>query len=829
MREPHYLNKTKSIRYPKRVIFFDSEAEVQIEISDEEIQRASEGEKVTKEHLPYLVCATFHHKRRNESPREWDQVYHGRTIRGIEYPKGKDLFLLDFWIDVVGFTSVTEKLYLFAHNAKYDIQVTGGISYLVKLGFTVVSFTDDNPTIITLEKYITHSPRTGKAYGDYVVLDELEVLDLADREFPEHKKPVDQGGGIWFFPDPKVKTIVIVSSTNYYQQSLKKLGEVFGIAKLDFDHDQPFTLLDAITYCKVDVQILRHAMLTLIDFVRREDLGSFSMTVAGQAFGAFRHRFMEADQIMIHADRRALDVERRAYAGGRTEVFHMGEIENKVHYVDVNSMYPAVMKDFLYPIELITFWERATIEQLRNKIMDNYLICCDARINTDINIFHVKQKRLIFPVGDYWTSLSTPELIEALDRGLLTEIKNIAIYKAGNIFELYVNYFYNKRLEMKKKKDKVHDFLYKLFLNCLYGKFGQKNIQYEVVGTADPEKIEYIQVYHPDTKERETFKVFGGKVWKRKEDPNDNEAYNSFPAVAAHVTAYARMMLWKYIETAGIENVFYCDTDSLITNDGGYANLLKADLINDKILGKLKLEKEGKLHTYGCKDYTFNEQTNKLNVKRKTPLNKLIHNRGIFFYYFKSINGIGRRVKGRSLSPLNRTMRLKQKELNQFEIKIKGVSKFARKLPKSKEGKLRFAVTQWGGFTDRLKAKNFTQYFNKVIIKELKRDYNKGTVEGTKVMPFILNHKKDLEDEYKRYLDSEVKDLLKMDTIKELCKIHGYIKVIKQGEYYYSEYIKLSQKVRVKYFRLTGIPLDVWCAGTGKELNVFLDELNFIK
>lgn len=826
MREPHFLNKTKSIRIPKRVIFFDSESEVQIEITDEEVYRASEGEKVTKEHTPYLICATFHSKRKGESPRETDRVYHGRTIRGVDYPQGKENFLLDFWMDVASFTSVTEKVYLFAHNAKYDIQVTGGISYLVKLGFTVVSFTDDNPTIINLEKYITHSPRTGKPYGDYLFLGEKEVKEVTDREYPDHKKPVDQGDGLWFFPEPKVKALVIVSSTNYYQQSLKKLGEVFGIKKLDFDHDQPFTLEEAITYCKVDVKILRHAMLTLINFIIAEDLGSFSLTVAGQAFSAFRHRFMEEDQIRIHSDKRALEVERRAYAGGRTECFFMGEVPGKVHYVDVNSMYPAAMKEFLYPIELVTFWEQGTLEQLKSKIQDDYLICCDARINTNIRIFHKKQKRLIFPVGDYWTSLSTPELIEALDRGILTEVKNIAIYKSGNIFELYVNYFYNKRLEMKKIKDKIHDFLFKLFLNCLYGKFGQKNIQYEIVGEADPEKIDYIQVYHPDTKERETFKIFGGKVWKRKEDPDNNEAYNSFPAVASHVTAYARMMLWKYMETAGIENVYYCDTDSLLMNDVGYANLMKAELINDQILGKLKLEKEGRLTLYGCKDYTFNEVVSSLNIKRK---NKLNPNHGQFFYYFKSINGAVRRVKGRRYSPLNRNYKLINKKLNKFEVKIKGVSKFARKLPNSDQGKLRFAVTQWGGFTDRLKAKSFTEYYNKVIIKELNRDYNKGVVEGSSVTPYHLNHVQEMKDEYEKYLIKENKEFNAIDHITELCKIHGYIKVIKKGEYYYDEYIHLNKKARVKYFRLNGIPLDVWCAATEQELNLFLEKIKIIK
>src|SRR5690606_552578 len=126
---------------------------------------------------------------------------------------------------------------------------------------------------------------------------------------------------------------------------------------------------------------------------------------------------------------------------------------------------------------------------------------------------HKKKKRLIFPVGDFWTSLSTPEFVEAMKRGIISEIKNIAVYSAEFIFENYVDYFYRQRRIAKKEGDAVHDYLFKIFLNSLYGKFGQTNVKWEAVGEADPEEIDYIQIYHAETKEWETLKIFGGKVW----------------------------------------------------------------------------------------------------------------------------------------------------------------------------------------------------------------------------------------------------------------------------------------------------------------------------
>jgi hypothetical protein len=48
------------------------------------------------------------------------------------------------------------------------------------------------------------------------------------------------------------------------------------------------------------------------------------------------------------------------------------------------------------------------------------------------------------------------------------------------------------------------------------------------------------------------------------------------------------MYLWSLIEQAGLENVFYVHTDSLIVNQQGFDNL--AGKIDDYELGKLKVE-----------------------------------------------------------------------------------------------------------------------------------------------------------------------------------------------------------------------------------------------
>jgi len=86
-----------------------------------------------------------------------------------------------------------------------------------------------------------------------------------------------------------------------------------------------------------------------------------------------------------------------------------------------------------------------------------------------------------------------------------------------------------------------------------------------------------------------------------------SEAYNSFPAIASHVTAYARLYLWELMQACGHGNYVYCDTDSLMVTDIGRDNL--APYLSSTELGKLKLERTvDHLIIRGLKDYSADEK-----------------------------------------------------------------------------------------------------------------------------------------------------------------------------------------------------------------------------
>ena len=173
------------------------------------------------------------------------------------------------------------------------------------------------------------------------------------------------------------------------------------------------------------------------------------------------------------------------------------------------------------------------------------------------------------------------------------------------IFKDYVEFFYSRRNEAKVSFDEMLSNMFKLFLNSLYGKFGQKSDNWIITGQCDPKLFQIITTCTTDGTKK-TLKCLGGTVFEHEAE---TEAYNAFCAIASHVTSYARQMLANFIEIAGRENVYYCDTDSLFTNKKACDILVAAGCVHPNDLGKLKLESTHKeMWLFGAKDYKLDKK-----------------------------------------------------------------------------------------------------------------------------------------------------------------------------------------------------------------------------
>jgi len=392
-------------------------------------------------------------------------------------------------------------------------------------------------------------------------------------------------------------TIEVVDTLNWWRMPLAAVGDSIGLPKLSFPA-KTATRAEWNAYGKNDVEIIRRVSHSWWEFIARYDLGGFAPTLAGQSMRAFRHRFMD-HPILIDDNSGALRIARASYHGGRTEAFRLGRLEGPIYCLDINSMYPAIMANQTFPTILKLFSKRVSIEDLRQWTR-KYSVVATVKLDTKRNDYaHPYQDKLVFPVGRFITSLTTPDIVAALEAGEIKGVVEAAVYDRKPIFRSFVETLYALRLQAAEAGNNVDKWLLKILMNSLYGKFAQKGIVWEDHGPAESIAPRSWVEIDATTGKVYRFRQFGGLLQQLSQEV---EAASSHPAIASHVTAYARRLLSDLIKEAGTENVFYCDTDSIYTNDIGKARLERH--IDPSRLGALKLEAEYPwLIINGPKDY----------------------------------------------------------------------------------------------------------------------------------------------------------------------------------------------------------------------------------
>lgn len=453
------------------------------------------------------------------------------------------------------------KLYLFCHNTSFDLPVLNVFKELPARGFELRSaIIDAPPTILRFRR--------------------------------------------------NTQCIMILDTLNIWRMPLKYLGEEIGVEKLPMPEDNDLGVSWE-TYGRRDVEIIRDACLRWWSFLRDNDYGSFAPTLAGQATRVFRHRYMR-HQILIDDNKKALELTREGYHGARCECFRIGKFNGNYTLLDVNSMYPDVMATKEYPRRLVSHTHYANISDIQNWLR-NYCLTARIRIRTNHAFCAVDNGyKLIFPIGEFDCILSTSEISYALAVADIVDIYEVAVYEKAYLFTEMMNDLYLHRLQAKERGDKVAAFMYRKIMNSFYGKWGQNGKKWESVRNIEDLSCKHWSEYDMVTNRVISHRQLGGLVQRCE---SEDESRDSFPAIAGHITAYARMKLWHIICTAGLDNVFYCDTDSVLVNETGRSNLLP--LTDAKCMGKLSVKGEYPIcEIWGAKDYRFGDVAKTKGVRR---------------------------------------------------------------------------------------------------------------------------------------------------------------------------------------------------------------------
>lgn len=440
----------------------------------------------------------------------------------------------EFYNFVDQYTDKNRPLYIFAHNQHFDFSVVNGLQMFKNNGWEITKFIIDSK--IFMITYVRN----------------------------------------------KVK-IIFVDTYNIFPISLKELGEQLEIPKLEIEFES-CNNKDLEIYCKQDVKIIKEGILQMLDFLDSNQLCYFKPTIASIAFNTFRHKFMNRD-IYIHANKKAIRLERLSYRGGRCDCYQLGEYKNDIFYLlDINAMYAYILRNKKLPYKLVTVLKYPTLKDIDKNIVDHDLIIA-ANITTDEPFIALKRKKLIFPIGTFNVCLTTPEIKYLLNIGKINEVYQINIYESAVLFDKFVDYFHKIKVDQTSKYSLFIKKRAKRIMNSLYGRFGLSIEPYKSLPNHKTNEDNINRYYDGDLHRWKYQITLGNKTYEKKDK---REGKDSLVAIPTFVTAYARMLIYSYIELAGLENTYYTDTDSLIVNQTGYDNLMP--YIHPTKLGWLKEE-----------------------------------------------------------------------------------------------------------------------------------------------------------------------------------------------------------------------------------------------
>lgn len=399
----------------------------------------------------------------------------------------------------------------------------------------------------------------------------------------------------------KYRYFSFIDLSNFCRQgtSLKELSGNLNVNYIDVhDYKDPF-ILDA---CKSHAKSVSEILQKFQKVINEDFESNLKLTVASTAMDVFQRKFLreghgvgkecKPDTICDHKGQQG-----QSYRGGITEMFNKNYFKSVV-CVDIKSMYPYIMKNLTIPNmnKCSNILYKSNVEDYLN----NFEGCAELTVKIPKNMyFHpflIKNNgKLQSMWGDVTGVFTFSEIRYMLELGIKIKYCDwiIQFKRRENFFTDFVDYLYKY-----KSKDKTG--VYKLVMNSLYGKFGQKH-KYDTGFKV----IEEGGVYNIE----ECYELNGVIYDYLPEDKEIKEYHRkAYPLIASYVTAGARIYLYQEMLKVGLDKIIYCDTDSLVINDSEENIKKKLEIKNE--LGKWEIKFKGEFQARGLKYYRYRETNN---------------------------------------------------------------------------------------------------------------------------------------------------------------------------------------------------------------------------
>lgn len=401
--------------------------------------------------------------------------------------------------------------------------------------------------------------------------------------------------------------IHIYDSLKLLPSSVKALAKDFNLeiqkGEIDYNRFRGYDYIPnkkEVTYVRTDTEIVADCLLKF----RCE--GNTKKTISSCAYEQYKN-IIGKDKYnawfgewAINANLE-LDYEiREAYRGGfcQYNVDYVGKtIKRPCYYNDVNSLYPYIMytKSLPYgqPVKFEGKYKDDKkypyyVQKIRvDMCIKENGIPCILRKSKGVNNMYIIDTLDEISGGTVELTLTNFDLELLYKNYEIFHLEFLGGYKfkvRSDMFTKYIDKYYKMKQEATINQQKAKRYIAKLFLNSLYGKFGQ----------------------NPIRRMKQPYVSIDNSIKYATSDEEVAKNFHYLP-VAVFITALARYKILNDIEKIGKDNWIYTDTDSIIS-----LCKLSDDMLDNEELGKYKIEHIfKKFKTLGQKTYhgtTINKQ-----------------------------------------------------------------------------------------------------------------------------------------------------------------------------------------------------------------------------
>jgi hypothetical protein len=302
------------------------------------------------------------------------------------------------------------------------------------------------------------------------------------------------------------------------------------------------------------------AFMDLVSLQHDHDLGNFSRTGASNASNHWRHRHMTS-KVSIHDDTQALEAERESILTSRTEAWRIGIFRDLDEW-DLPLAFPRVGLDTLLPVRL------AGLRPGGMSTGPGQLSLVHAFVRTEMPTLPVRDdsKRIVWPTGKlegwYWQ----PELDLATEYGAEVTALEQYVYETAPVLRTWAEWIIASQSDPGLTT--IQQMATKHWGRALVGKFGAQVPDWKPYAWFTDTNLELCRSI-VDGSVGEMLTV-GGRALRSEEKCY---ADNAFPALMSRVVSECRMRLWRLMCAAGLEHVYYVDTDSLFLDRDGSQRL----------------------------------------------------------------------------------------------------------------------------------------------------------------------------------------------------------------------------------------------------------------